>query len=65
VNDARRVRSREAASRRHDHAHDLAPGARLLLHPLAQRDAIEELHRDERVVLDVANVEYGHDRRMR
>src|SRR5205814_6809274 len=65
VNDAGGVRGGEPSTGGGDHADDLAPGARLLLEPVAQRDAVDQLHRDERVALDVADVEHGDDRWMR
>jgi hypothetical protein len=64
VHDARGVRGGEATAGIDDHAHDLAPGVRLL-HPLAEAHALDELHRDERVVDDVADVEHGDDGWMR
>lgn len=52
------------ASCRDDHAHHFAPAPRCL-DPLAEAHAVDQLHRDERVVLEVADVEHGHDRGMR
>ena len=61
VHEAHGVRGGEAPARLGEHVDHLAPGARLLLEPLAQRLALDELQGDEHLVAVLADVIHGHD----
>jgi hypothetical protein len=66
MHEMRAMRGGEPGARFAHHAHDLAPRPRLLLQPLAQRLALDELHRDEHAVAGQrADVVHRDDVRMR
>ncbi len=64
VDEAGRVRGREAAPRRDEHVEDLAPRPRLVGEPALDRPAGDELHRQEHLVLEHADVVHGDDVRV-
>ena len=65
VHDPRRMCSREAAAGFEQAIDDLAGLARCALEPRAQAAAVDQLHRDEGVAAMRADVEHGHDVRVR
>ena len=65
VHEAGGVRGREAAPRRDEDVEDLAPRAGLVGEPALDRPARDELHRQEHLVLEHADVVHGDDVRVR
>jgi hypothetical protein len=65
VHEADGVRGRQPAPGLHEHAQHLGPRARLFAQPGRQRDAVDELHRDEQPLAVHADVVDGDDVRMR
>ena len=59
------VRGRQPAPRRHEHLQHLLPAARLRLQPVGDGVPLDELHRDEHLILERAHVEDDDDVRVR
>jgi hypothetical protein len=59
-----RMRRREPRTRRAHHREDLAPRAHTRLAPLAQRHALDELHRDEDAIAERADIVHRDHVRM-
>ena len=59
------VRGREPAPRRHEHLQDLLPAARRGLQPVGDGVPLDELHRDEHLLLERADVVDDDDVRVR
>ena len=64
VDEPGRVRGGEPAPGRDEHVDDLAPGSRLGGEPALDRPARDELHRQEDLVLEHADVVHGDDVRV-
>ena len=59
------VRGRQAPPRRHEHLHDVLPAALRRLQPVGDGVPVDELHRDEHLLLKRADVEHDDDVRVR
>jgi hypothetical protein len=59
------VRGRQASPRRHEHLDDVLPAALRRLQPVADGVPVDELHRDEHLLLKRTDVEHDDDVRVR
>src|SRR4029077_19490498 len=64
VQDAGRVRSGQSIGNADEHVDDLFPGSRLVMHPVLQRTAIDELGHQVLSAVDLTAFEDGEDMRM-